>query len=107
MILKQLQSKFATKTIANEKQYLKAISRPALTGQLCKEEIFQIQSISNDVICLNKRFAFKNAGMSYLTLMIFNVSTPKMKILHEKIVKVGRHDQSLLCFKEDQFYPMA
>ena len=52
--------------------------------KLCKVKIFQLfQSMSNAMACINKRFAVKNSGRSYLAL-IRNLSDPRTTILHAK-----------------------
>ena len=40
--------------------------------------------MSNSRICINKKLLVKNSGICCLA-MIFNLSNPKMKILHVKI----------------------
>ena len=50
--------------------------------KLCKEKIvFQFQSMSNAIGCMDKRFAVENSGISCLAL-IFKSSNPTMTILH-------------------------
>ena len=46
-------------------------------------KIFQLQSRSYAIRCINQRFAFKNSGIAYLVL-IFNWNNPRTTILHAK-----------------------
>ena len=52
---------------------------------MCKEKIFQLQSIMmlNAIIYDDQRFNVKNSGISCLTL-ILNLSNPRMTILLAK-----------------------
>ena len=43
---------------------------------LCEVKIFQLQSMSNTIRCIDQRFAFKNSGTACLAL-IFNLSYPR------------------------------
>ena len=47
----------------------------------CKVTIFQSESMSNVIRCINKRFVFKNSVILCLAL-IFNLSNPRTTILH-------------------------
>ena len=49
--------------------------------KLYKVRIFQLQSMSNALRCIDQRFAFKNSGSSCLAL-ILNLSNLQMTILH-------------------------
>ena len=44
--------------------------------KLCKVKIFQLQSMSNAIRCIDQRFAFKNSGISCLAL-IFNLNNAR------------------------------
>ena len=46
-----------------------------------EQKLFQIQSMSNIIKCIDKRFAIKNLGISRLALT-FSLNIPKMKTLH-------------------------
>ena len=48
---------------------------------LCKVKIFQLQSMSNEITCINQRFAVKKSGISCLAL-IFVLSNLRRTILH-------------------------
>ena len=51
-------------------------------------------------VLIIKRFAGKNSGISCLAL-IFNLSNPRMKILHaKKWFKIARYDESYTTFFE-------
>ena len=50
---------------------------------LCKDIIFQLQSMSNAIICVDKSFVGKNSGIVRLAL-IFNFRNQRMTILHAK-----------------------
>ena len=50
---------------------------------MCKEKIFQLQSILNAMICIDKRFAFKNSGE--LSGLNSQLESSKMKIQQAKI----------------------
>ena len=50
---------------------------------LCYVKIFQLQSMTSAIKCIDQRFAFKNSGIACLTL-IFNLSYPRSTILHAK-----------------------
>ena len=66
--------------------------------KLCKEKIFQLKSMSNAIRCIDKRFKVKNSGISCLAL-IFNLSSPRMTILHpKKWFQVAKFDESLPFF---------
>ena len=66
--------------------------------KLCKEKIFQLKSMPNAIRCIDKRFEVKNSGISCLAL-IFNLSSPRMTILHpKKWFQVAKFDESLPFF---------
>ena len=48
-----------------------------------QSEIFQLQSRSYAIKCIDQRFAFKNSGIAYLVLK-FNWNNPRTTILHAK-----------------------
>ena len=48
-----------------------------------EKRIFQLQSMSNVIICIYKNFAVKNSGASCLTFILY-LSNLKMKIQHAK-----------------------
>ena len=50
---------------------------------MCKEKIFQLQSMLNAIIYHDQRFDVKNSGISCLTL-ILNLSNPRMTMLLAK-----------------------
>ena len=51
--------------------------------KLCEVKIFQLQSMSNAVRCIDQRFAFKNSGISCLAL-IYNLNNPRTAVMYEK-----------------------
>ena len=65
-----------------------------IENKLCKVKILQLQSIFNEMTCLDKRFAVKNSGISCLAL-----SNPRTSIQHEKSrLKVANCDESYTVF---------
>ena len=58
----------------------------SIEQKLCEEklDLFQLQSMSNQITCIDKSFAVKNSGISWMPL-IFNLSNPRTTILHAKI----------------------
>ena len=50
----------------------------SIEQKLCKVKIFQLQSMSNAIRCIDQRFAFKNSRISFLAL-IFNPRTTVLK----------------------------
>ena len=59
--------------------------------KLCGVKIFQLQSMSIAIRCVDQRFAFKNSGIACLAL-IFNLSYPRSTILHaKKLMQVAKH----------------
>ena len=59
--------------------------------KLCKVKIFQLQSMSNVIKCIDQRFAFENSGIACLAL-IFNLSYPRSTILQaKKQLQVVKH----------------
>ena len=70
----------------------------SIEQKMCKVKIFQLQSISNAMIYIDKRFVVKNSGISCLAL-IFNLSNPRTTVLHVKIrFKVAICDESYTVF---------
>ena len=67
--------------------------------KLCKENFFSIQYMSNAITCINKRFAVNNSCI-YCMILVFNLSNPRIKILHAKTwFKVAKYDESYtVCF---------
>ena len=55
----------------------------SIEQKLCKVKIFQLQSMSNAIRCIDQRFAFKNSGISCLAL-IFNFNNPRTTVLKAK-----------------------
>ena len=51
--------------------------------KLCDVKNFQLQSMSNAITCIDKRFVVKDSGRSCVAL-IFNLSNQKTTILHAK-----------------------
>ena len=51
--------------------------------KLCEVKIFQLQSVSNAIQCIDRRFAFKNSRISCLAL-IFNFKNPSTTVLYAK-----------------------
>ena len=65
-----------------------------IENKLCKVKIFQLQSMFNEITCIDKRFAVKNSGISCPAL-----SNPSTSILHEKNqLKVANCDESYTVF---------
>ena len=55
----------------------------SIEQKLCKVKIFQLQSMSNAIRCIDQRFAFKNSRISCLAL-IFNLKNPSTTVLYAK-----------------------
>ena len=55
----------------------------SIEQKLCEVKIFQLQSMSNAIRCIDQRFAFKNSRISCLAL-IFNLKNPSMTVLYAK-----------------------
>ena len=53
----------------------------SIEQKLCKVKIFQLQSMSNAIRCIDQRFAFKNSRISCLAL-IFNLKNPSKTVLY-------------------------
>ena len=53
----------------------------SIEQKLYKVKIFQLQSMSNAIRCIDQRFVFKNSGISCLAL-IFNSNNPRTTILY-------------------------
>ena len=63
----------------------------SIEQKLCEVKIFQLQSMSNAIRCIDQRFAFKNSGISCLAL-IFNLSNLRTTVLHsKKRLPVAKH----------------
>ena len=48
---------------------LKGKRWPSFKQKICEEKIFQLQSMLNAIICIEKMFAVKNSGVSCLISM--------------------------------------
>ena len=69
---------------------------------LCEKKVFQFKSMSNAIICIEKRFAVKNSRISGLA-SIFDFSNPEMKSSMQKTrFKVARYDDSRTSFFLDK-----
>ena len=83
--------------------FLRLLSWPMSIEQIhCYGKIFQLQSFPNFMICIEKKFAVKNSGVSCLA-SILDLSNPNMKILHCGCTwKIGSRLQDMtshiLCF---------
>ena len=55
----------------------------SIEQKLCKVKIFQLQSMSNAIRCIDQWFAFKNYRISCLFL-IFNLKNPRSTVLYAK-----------------------
>ena len=55
----------------------------SIEQKLCKVKIFQLQSMSNAIRCIDQRFAVKNSSISCLAL-IFKLKNQSKTILHAK-----------------------
>ena len=60
----------------------------SIEQKLCKVKIFQLQSMSNAIKCIDQRFAFKNFAISCLAL-IFNLKNPSTTVLYAKKLVAG------------------
>ena len=79
----------------------------AIEKKLREAKIFQCQSMSNAIRCINQRVAFKNYGISCLAL-IFNLSNPRTTILHaKKQIQVARNNKSCTVFSAEWYEPIA
>ena len=67
----------------------------SIEQKMCDVKIFQLQSMSNVIRCIDQRFAVNKSGISYLALL-FNISNPRTTILHEKIG--SRYDELYTIF---------
>ena len=63
--------------------------------KLCEVKIFQLQSMSNAVRCIDQRFAFKNSGISCRAL-IFNLKNPRTTMLYAKKMVAGCEIQRVI-----------
>ena len=63
--------------------------------------IFQLQSMSNAIRCIDQRFAFKNYGISCFAL-IFHLNNPRMTVLYAKKLvaqlQIAKYDESYTVF---------
>ena len=55
----------------------------SIEQKLCEVKIFQLQSMSNAIRCIDQRFAFKNSRISCLAL-IFKMKNPSTTVLYAK-----------------------
>ena len=55
----------------------------SIEQKLCEVKIFQLQSMSNVIRCIDQRFAFKNSRVSCLVL-IFKMKNPSTIVLYTK-----------------------
>ena len=55
----------------------------SIEQKLCEVKIFQLQSMSNAIRCIDQRFAFKNSRISCLAL-IFNLNNLRTTVLYAK-----------------------
>ena len=60
----------------------------SIEQKLCKVKIFQLQSMSNAIRCIDQRFAFKNSRISCLALK-FNLKNPSTTVLYAKKLVAG------------------
>ena len=68
-----------------------------------RKKKLRLQTMSNAIICIDKRFAVKNSGISCLVL-IFNLSIPKLIILCSKLRDMT---SSIPFFSVDRYKLMA
>ena len=93
-----LNFKFSVLTFLRSMSSLAVSCLMNIEQKLCKEKIFQLKSMPNTIRCIDKRFEVKNSGISCLAL-IFNLSNPRMTILHpKKWFQVAKYDESLPFF---------
>ena len=64
--------------------------------KLCEVKIFQLQSMSNAIRCIDQRFAFKNSRFSSLAF-IFNLNNPRTTVLHVKKLVPGGEIRRVIC----------
>ena len=75
----------------------------SIEQKLCEVKMFQLQSMSNAITCINKRLAVENYGASCQAL-IFNLSNLRTTILMAKNkFKVAGCGKSLSVFPVDQY----
>ena len=61
--------------------------------KLCKVKVFQLQSMSKSIRCIDKRLAFKNSGISCMA-WIYNLRNSRTTILRSyNWFKVARYDK--------------
>ena len=60
----------------------------SIEQNMCEVKIFQLQSMSNAIRCINQRFAYKNSRISCLAL-IFNLKSPSTTVLYAKQLVAG------------------
>ena len=68
--------------------------------KLCEVKIFQLQSMSNAIRCIDQRFALKNSRISCLAL-IFNLNNRRTTILYTKISVAGGEIRRYTAFFEE------
>ena len=82
----------------------------SIEQKLCEEDTFQLQYMSNAILCIDKRFVVKNSDISCLALM-FNLNNPNMKIQHiQNWFDVAKYDNSYTVFNFlllNQYEPMC
>ena len=54
--------------------------------KLCNVNVFQLQSMSNAIGCINQRFVFKNSGILCLAL-IFNLNNLRTTVLYAQKIR--------------------
>ena len=70
----------------------------SIEQKLCEVKIFQLQSMSNAIRCIDQRFAFENSRISCLAL-IFNLTNPSTTVLYaKKLVAGGEIRRVIFCF---------
>ena len=71
----------------------------SIEQKLCEVKIFQLQSMSNAIRCIDQRFAY--SCISCLAL-IFNLNNPSTTVLYEKnqpgSVQLAKYDESYTVF---------
>ena len=88
------------RTCSSRRQSLRAATG-SLEQKMCKEKIFQIQSMSNAIIRVEQKFAVKSSGVFCLTDFDLEIrlEQSEMKILQSKNpLKVARYDESYPVF---------
>ena len=60
----------------------------SIEQKLCEVKIFQLQSMSNAIRCIDQRFVFKNSGISCPAL-IFNLNNLSTTVLYAKKLVAG------------------